>query len=99
MALTVTHWHWYSSLSVSCVLQIHTSEQYATGLVFAYPYTPRHKQWQESLAAERGEPSIQELMENDAVSDMQHAANWERILGYLSSLTLEQKQRHVPLPC
>lgn len=80
------------------MLQVHTSEQYAAGIVCAYPIVPRHKKWPEALAAQAGEPSIRELMTDDSLDDVQHAANWDALLDYLSHLTFEQKQEHVQLP-
>lgn len=80
------------------VLQIHTPQQWAAGIVYYYPYIPRHKRWPEILAAQEGEPSIQQLMTDESLTDAQHAANWDMLVDYLSNLTIEQKAYHVPLP-
>ena len=80
------------------MLQVLTSEQYAIGLVYAYPHVPGHKRWLEVLAAQEGEPGIQDLILNESLDDEQHVANWDVAVDYLSSLTVEQKGQHVPLP-
>ena len=78
-------------------LQLYTPEQYAAGIVQAYPYSPPHRESLELLAAQQGEPSVEEL-QDDNVDDAQHAANWDVMVAYLSNLTLQHKQHHNPLP-
>ena len=82
-----------------CALQIYTAQQYATGIVCYYPYIPRHKRWPEAVAAQEGEPSLQQLTTGEDLNDEQHVANWDTILDYLTNLTVEQRCGYVPLPC
>ena len=79
-------------------MQVLTSEQYAIGSVFAYPYIPGHKRWLEVLAADEQEPASQALLADDSVDDAQHAANWDAVVAYLSAITLEQSHLHVAFP-
>lgn len=77
-------------------MQIHTTKQFAAALVYAYPWSPPHKAI-EVLALDRGEPSIQELMNDTSLDNLQHAANWEEIISYLKSITMDNYHGHVPL--
>lgn len=86
------------ALSGNFALQLYTPEQYAAGLVQAYPYTPPHKESLELLAAQQGQPSIQELRD-EILDDAQRAANWDAVVEYLSTLTLEHRQHYNPLQC
>lgn len=66
-------------------------------MVYAYPYCPKHETILEELATERGEPSVQSLLEDTSVDDFQHAANWQEVVKYLTSITMETVHVHVPL--
>ena len=51
----------------------------------------------EELASSKGEPTTQSLLEDTAIDDIQHAAKWEQIKQYLTSITMENVSEHVPL--
>ena len=89
--------HKSTTSSSKCALQLYTPEQYAAGIVQAYPYSPPHRESLELLAAQQGEPRIEEL-QDDNVDDAEHAANWDVMVDYLSNFTLQHKQHHNPLP-
>ena len=78
-------------------MQILSTKQCATAMVYAYPYSPKHETMLEELANERGEPSVQSLLEDISVDDIQHAANWQEVVKYLTSITMETVHVHVPL--
>ena len=78
-------------------LQIISSEQSAKCMVYCYPYWPKHERMLEQLVKERGEPSMQALLEDTLVDDIQHAANWQEIVNYLASITMDNIHDHVPL--
>ena len=80
-----------------CVVQIMTSEQCAKAMVYAYPHWPKHWLMMDQLAGERGWPSKQQLLEDTSVDDLQHAANWEEVVRYASTITMETIHDHVPL--
>ena len=79
------------------MLQILGAKQNATAIVYAYPYTPKHELMLEELAASKGEPSTQSLLEDTSIDDIQHAAHWEQIKQYLTIITMENVSEHVPL--
>ena len=74
-----------------------TSQQAAMAMVYAYPTWPKHWLLMEQLAEERGCPSKQELLEDTSVDDLQHAANWEEVVRYATTITMETIHDHVPL--
>ena len=76
-------------LTKSVAVQLITSRQGAIGIVYAYPGSNRNFEVCEVLATKRGEPSVQTLLEDTAVSDAQHAANWQQIVMYTQTLTPE----------
>ena len=82
---------------MACVLQIMTSEQTAKSMVYAFPVWPKHGLLMEQLATERGLPAMQELLDDTSVDDLQHAANWEEIVRYATTITMETIHDHVPL--
>ena len=75
-------------------MQVYTSKQVAIGVVYTYPLTNRNFEICEALAATQGEPSIQNLLEDTAVSDEQHAANWEHVISFAKSMTPETVPVH-----
>ena len=70
-------------------MQVYTSRQHAIGIVYAYPLSNRNFEICEALAATREEPSVQQLLEDTSVSDLQHAANWKSVIEYNSALRRE----------
>lgn len=73
-------------------------KQWATAFVYAYPWLPMHTTSLEAIAAERGgEPSQTALEQDTSIQDLQHAANWEDVVAYLTTLDMESFSRHVPL--
>lgn len=65
-------------------------------MVHAYPYVPGH-QLLEMFAKERGEPTMQELAEDISIDGLQHAANWEQVVTYLKTITVENLHGFVPV--
>lgn len=78
-------------------MQILTAKQFATATVYAYPFCHKHDAILEQLAADRGEPSVQALLEDTSVDDIQHAANWQEVVKYLTTIKLEDLSHHTPL--
>lgn len=72
------------------VLQISTCRQGAIGIVYTYPLTNRNFEICEALATLKGEPSVQELLEDTSVSDAQHVANWDQVVMYTKTVKPEQ---------
>ena len=86
----------FQQLSTYCLMQIHTTQQFAAAMVYAYPWTPPHKAI-EMLAADRGEPTVQALLNDTSLDNLQHAANWEDVINYLTTITTDNYHGHVPL--
>jgi len=82
---------------VSTYLQIHTSKQCATGMVHMYPFMLQRGRLFAELAAQREEPSVQELMTGLSKSDAQHMADWHHVADYLDKLSLNDLDRHCSL--
>lgn len=74
-----------------------TAEQSAKLMVYAYPHWPKHALIMEQLARDAGQPSMQDLLEDTAVDDLQHAANWEDVIRYASTITTETMHDHIAL--
>ena len=96
------------NISNACVLracsqgrgavQIYMSSQWANTLVYSYPWIPMHSSVLEAIAAEQGgEPSIEALKTDAAVDDVQHAANWEDVITYLTTIDMDTVHIHNPL--
>ena len=51
----------------------------------------------ERLAKERGEPSMQELADDTSIDGLQHAANWEQVVTYLKTITMDNLHEYVPV--
>ena len=79
------------------MLQIHTSSQCATGMVHMYPFLLHRDGLFAMLAAQRGEPSVQQLLSDTSKSDVQHVTDWQHVVRYLDSLTLIRLETHWPL--
>lgn len=77
-------------------MQIHTFEQLATAMVHAYPWVVSHLTL-EVLAKDRQQPSMQELIDDTSVDDLQHAANWEEVLTYLKTIAMQNLHEYVPV--
>ena len=71
--------------------------QHATLMVNSYPRPVDPNTLLEILAQQYDEPSIEVLMSADFKDDLQHAANWDTIEDYMSSLTAEKAHEHCPL--
>lgn len=50
----------------------------------------------EVLAASRGEPSSEVLMQAGGVDDFQHAANWQQVEEYLKGVNTSNLHLHIP---
>ena len=77
--------------------QIHTSKQCATGVVHMYPFPLLRDRLFSMLATERGEPSVQDILNDSSKSDLQHVAEWQHVIDYLETVTLSNLEVHVPL--
>ena len=77
-------------------MQIHTSRQFAAALVYAYPWFPYYRAV-EFLADDRGEPSLQSLLDDTSVDSRQHAQNWQEVVQYLATITMDNYHTHCPL--
>ena len=78
-------------------MQITTAEQKARAVVYAYPQSAKPEAMLNLLAAERGEPSAQSLLEDTSVDDFQHAANWQEVAQYLTTVTSDNVHSHCRL--
>ena len=78
-------------------LQIHTSKQCANGMVHMYPFMLQRGRLFAELAAQREEPSVQELMTGLSKSDAQHIADWQHVVNYLDKLSLNDLDMHCSL--
>ena len=57
-----------------------------------------HTTMLEAIAAERGgEPSKESLAADASIDDVQHAANWEDVITYLTTINMDTIHEHVPL--
>lgn len=75
-------------------LQMHTSEQVAAGMVHAYPWLLSQLTLK-VLAKDRDQPTMQALVADTSVDDLQHAANWEEVIAYLKRITLQNLRDYV----
>lgn len=66
-------------------------------MVKAFPYIAEKPQIFEILAAERGEPSAMELMQPAGQINIEHNARWQQIVQYLTTVTAENLDLHVPI--
>ena len=78
-------------------MQIQTCKQHATLIVHSYPAIPEKGRLLELLAAQRGEPSKEELMQPAGLDNLQHAANWQQVTDYLKFVNEDKLNQHVPL--
>ena len=62
-----------------------------------YPFPLQRDRLLASLAASRGEPSVQDLLNDESKSDLQHAADWQQVITYLDTVTVSSLEVHVPL--
>ena len=87
------------SQAIKCLhdLQITTAEQKARAVVYAYPQSAKPEAMLNQLATERGEPSVQSLLDDTSVDDFQHAANWQEIAQYLTTVTSDNVHSHCRL--
>lgn len=52
----------------------------------------------EAIAADRGgEPSKESLAADASIDDVQHSANWEDVITYLTAINMDTIHDHVPL--
>lgn len=50
----------------------------------------------DTLAAVNCEPSMQQLMSDTSVKDAENALNWEVVVAYTQTVTLDNVNHHVP---
>lgn len=79
------------------VLQIQTCRQHAIAIVHSYPAIPEKARLLEVLAAQRGEPCKEILMQPAGLDSLQHSANWQQVVEYLQYVNADNLNRHVPL--
>ena len=77
-------------------MQIHTSIQHATVMVNSFPKPVDPNKVLELVAQRRNEPSVDVLMSNSRVDDLQHAANWETVKEYFETLNPSNVHVHCP---
>ena len=94
-ALTACYQEWLKAPS-TC-LQIYTLTQQAMSMVKAFPYIAEKPQIFKILAAERGEPAAMELMQPAGQNNLEHNARWQQIVQYLTTVTAENLDLHVPI--
>ena len=52
----------------------------------------------EAIAADRGgEPSTESLAADASIDDVQHSANWEDVITYLTTINMDTIHYYVPL--
>ncbi len=78
------------------IVQIRTSKQHAISMVHFYPLLPNASNEMEALARRHMAPSIEGLMENGEVDDLQHAANWQQVEHYVQTYNLSNLHDHNP---
>lgn len=78
-------------------MQILNAEQCAKAVVLAYPYPAQPAALLNQLAAGRGEPDMHLLLNDTSVDDFQHAANWQEVVQYLATITMENVYAYIPL--
>ena len=66
-------------------------------MVHMYPFMLQRGRLFAELAAQREEPSVQELMTGLSKSDAQHMADWHHVADYLDKLSLNDLDRHCSL--
>ena len=69
----------------------------ATGQVCAFPWVPTVHKLVEAEAVRRGFPPLQAYIEDTSIDDLQHAANWTAVAGYLETVTLDTLEVHIQL--
>ena len=78
-------------------MQIQTTLQQAVALVHQYPRAPDIKIMLEVLAQQRNEPSIESLVDSADIDDLQHIANWQAVMQYVTNLDANGVHGHIPL--
>ena len=63
-------------------------------MVYSYPQAGKPEAMLHLLAVERGEPSVQSLLEDTSVDDFQHVANWQEVVQYLTTVTPSNIHSH-----
>lgn len=76
---------------------IQTCRQHAIAIVHSYPAIPEKARLLEVLAAQRGEPCKEDLMQPAGMDSLQHSANWQQVVEYLQYVNADNLNRHVPL--
>lgn len=62
-----------------------------------YPFLLHKDRLFATLAAQRGEPSMHELLNDTAKSDAEHTADWQCVVEYLGNLKLSKLSEYQPL--
>ena len=79
-------------------LQIHSSQQCATGMVHMYPFLLHKDRLFAILAAQEGEPSMHDLLNGTAKRDSERmTSDWQHVVDYLSKLKLSKLSTYQPL--
>ena len=66
-------------------------------MVHMYPFPLQRDRLLASLAASRGEPTVQDLLNDESKSDLQHVADWQQVITYLDTVTVSSLEVHIPL--
>ena len=71
--------------------------QQATCIAMAFPYIADKPRILETLAAQRNETPLSMLTQPAGLDDFEHDSSWLQIASYLSSVTQDKLDKHVPL--
>ncbi len=90
----------FSVVNFDCILltcaDLHTHTA-GLSMVKAFPYIAEKPQLFDMLAADRHEPSARELMQPAGGDNLEHNAKWQQVVKYLTTVTAESVDMHVPL--
>lgn len=78
-------------------LQILTYMQQATCITMAFPYIADEPRILEVLAAQRNETPLSMLTQPAGLDDFELDSSWLQVASYLSSVTQDKLDEHVPL--
>ena len=86
-------------LGSSCpvYVQLHTSRQLAVIIVHTHPWVPCKHHLLEELARQQQQAPVAQILESAETDSIEHSADWEEIVTYLQTVTLENLHQYVPL--
>jgi len=84
-------------IQLAVTLQILTYMQQATCITMAYPYIADEPSILETLAAQRNKTPLSMLTQPAGLDGFELESSWLQIASYLSSVTQDKLDEHVPL--